>query len=311
MTRDLADRLERAALAPSRPLDVAALVGAAIRRRRRQRVGVALATVAVAVVAVAVPVLQARQTDVNFVQPHPQPDDAVSPSPPPKVSVPLTKPEKKRERTDTSACFDPPVDGYGGRRSARADIDGDGRDDAVSLVGEPRGRGGACRYSLVVRTEQATLRRRLPASAMDRGTAPAALSLQGFYELNNDPGQDIVVQTIEGATGAAHVALTLVDGDLRVVVEADGEPTLFNDFSSAGHGNATDCVDDQLVRTGYSGTKNFTHYKVTRDFFTIDLATIVPARSHTVRVPYEGGLDRFPEFSNGGALFQHCKRRGG
>lgn len=217
------------------------------------------------------------------------------------------RPDEKSQRAEQ--CFDPPAAGEDTvRRRGRADVDGDGRDDVVSIVGRIAGQRD-CAYSVVVKTKTATYRQRLASPPLDPWVAQQYMGIEGFYELNGASGHEFLVDVIRGATGSAYVGFTMADGDLAMFTKTTGDLVLFGAFSSAGYGSATDCVDGRIVESGYDAVTN-RRYRVTRDFFTVDGRVLEPAGSETHRVEMTSGLQQFPEFGAQSPALPHCPQSG-
>lgn len=291
MTPDLEKLFERAAVPPTTPVDAAALVQTAIARKRRQRVVVGVTAAAAGAAFVVLAVLGTPTHEVEFAE---RPPAASEPAVDSRADAP--------QRNRSSPCFAPAAGSPPLPRTGSADVDGDRRADNVAIRGTPTGR-NRCAYTLVVNTNSGRLHGEIPLSEFDVQTAPGYVRLKGFYELNQEPGYEIVVRTALGASGASHLAFT-VSGNAVEVLADDGAPAVFGDFSSAGHGDLVDCTDNGVVRLEYGITNDGKRFIVERSVFDVRHAALVLRDRRVRRIEYEELEDLTRPFAD--QLLPHC-----
>lgn len=179
-----------------------------------------------------------------------------------------------------------------------ADVDGDGRDDAIS-IGSVTGAGGACSAALVVTTATGTAVAALPDLALvpPRSVVPGAAATIGE--------QTVVAAPISfSPRGGGEVGLfTLVDGALVPVETPDGEPWAILSTVDDGGGvpQSIDCAGAALVHRTVTSDPLAGETEVAETRWTIDGAVATRAGASRDRVSAPQGAG-----DSGLDIFTHC-----
>lgn len=224
----------------------------------------------------------------------------------PSPSVIATAPECPNE----SAIAADPARQIG--PSSRADVDGDGIEDAVRLSADPSGPDG-CATFLVVELANVSV---VSAPAWEIGSEGGLPQprIHGFVDIDGNPGKEILIDEAAGASTQFVGAFVYVDGDLeRVTVRGGigsdvGSSDLFPYGGSVGHVEAVDCTDEGIVVSSAAPGLDQADaargiYEVERRFYSFDGSVLEKRRTETEDVPIDE-LNRFPEYS--AAPFGSC-----
>ena len=194
------------------------------------------------------------------------------------------------------------------------DVNGDGRDDRVLIVGDERGDPG-CQSFLAVMIDGATY-----SGPVDPRGDPRALqepSILGLTDIDGRAGDEIVVLIETGASTQFAGVFTLTTEGLEPITPVGRGPgpfaaesagsDLFAFGGSVGHLEAVDCapagtiVMSAATPVGASAVS----YRVERRYFQPEGTKLILDRSATESMVVEDlGVDRFPEFR--GSPFLSC-----
>lgn len=152
--------------------------------------------------------------------------------------------------------------------SRRADVSGDGISDVVALIGIPRG-DEPCVYELRVGVGGGTWHiKRYRTPGGNDHIFPALL----FHDLDGDGGQEVFVQTGQGAYATYGKMFTLATGELQRVRGMGGDQWIYG--ASAGNGSRFECPSPgTVVRTSWSYAPVGRGHEVTRRMYRVSGAT--------------------------------------
>ena len=177
--------------------------------------------------------------------------------------------------------------------SLEGDVDGDGAPDEVGLYKDPEGT-AECGAFLVFESDEA--RHSTPVAQEGMSTDLGFPVLRGLVELDGEPGSEIVVGLLAGASTEFFGVWTERDGELARIGIADptGAGDLFPSGGSVGHVDASDCAGDGIIVIS-SAVPQGDGYRVTRTFYRFEEERAV--RQSRERKQIAGAdFDRFPEF---------------
>lgn len=197
-------------------------------------------------------------------------------------------------RNEASALFDPGLR----KPAARGDVDGDGAPDEIRLVVDEGAEIG-CRVFLVVGEESDR-----HVLAVDREAVSFDLGLPvlvAVVQVDGEPGADVVVDLLAGASTVFAGVFTLGSGELaqlRVAGARDAADDLFAHEGSVGHLDAVDCGPRGTVVVSSASPKG-ARYQVRRRSYEARAGVLRPNRSkdETAVVALDRLLRRFPEFA--------------
>ena len=182
------------------------------------------------------------------------------------------------------------------RPALTGDVDGDGSDEAVTVVVDPGGRPG-CRAFLVVRGVGAA-----PIDVLDESVFRLGLPAPNLLaDIDRVPGKEIVVNVHAGASTQFASIFTLRGPRLiRVSIESADDLVPFG--GSAAHLEGADCAPGNgfVIATA---TPRGRGYAVTRTFFEARDAALAVDHSKKRRVAPRD-LNSIPEFA--GPPFGSC-----
>ena len=227
-------------------------------------------------------------------------DEEPTPDPTPTVSVSPEEtptPDTTPSETGVTDC-DNETEALSGEANGSliGDVDGDGNEDTVSVFVDESGDQG-CQAFITIETgsgegvapivqEGTTFEVGFPALAM-------------LAEIDGEPGLDIVVNLIAGASTQFAGVYTAHDGfPERLTFDV---PTEFGDLfptgGSVGHLEASDCVGPGAI-TITTAVPQGDRYKVTRSAYVVVDGKLTPQEEgqSIEKVPLDDALDRFPEF---------------
>lgn len=192
--------------------------------------------------------------------------------------------------------------------SARADVDGDRSDDAISILVD-RGGDVGCQAFLVVETSGG----RASNTVWTQGSAAGLPQprLHGFSPVNGVPGMEVLVDEAAGASTQFVGVFTLDEARLeRVALERDTATDLWSGAAdglfpyggSVGHVEAADCLAPGLIAVSIA-LPDANRYEVVRRILELEVDVMVLRETERDRVR-AGAVRRFPEFN--GSPFESC-----
>ena len=177
---------------------------------------------------------------------------------------------------------------------ASGDVDGDDDLDSVSIHFDPAGEPG-CQAFLVAASADGAIAGPLGTWRPDLGLpAPSLVSLQ---EVDDEPGDEVIVRMGAGASTEFVGIVTVEDGVLQQVsTDAPEEVAegLFGVGGSVGHLEAVDCAPGGGVVASFAAPEG-NRYRVERRFLAFEGAELVQEDVQVERVSLEE-IDRFPEY---------------
>ena len=184
------------------------------------------------------------------------------------------------------------------KSSARGDVDGDGAVDEIHLVVDEGAEIG-CRVFLVVRGESGSR-----VLAVDREAVSFELGLPVLVDLaqvDGEPGADVVVDLLAGASTVFAGVFTMGSGELaqlRVASDQAATDDLFAHEGSVGHLDGVDCGPRGTVVVSSAFPKG-ARYEVRRRSLEARAGVLRAERSskEIVVVALDRLLRRFPEFA--------------
>lgn len=181
-----------------------------------------------------------------------------------------------------------------------ADIDGDGRDDAVRLQLDFEAPIG-CQAFVVVETATGSLVE--PVWAMGGSGGLPQPSLYSFSNLDRQPGYEILVNEASGASTQFVAAYGFRSGELEPIQVPDNENGLFAFGGSVGHLEAVDCTSEgdivisSAVPAAGRAAADKGLYQVRRTIYSLD-RELKKQEAELNEVAIEE-LEQFPEFRSG------------
>lgn len=191
--------------------------------------------------------------------------------------------------------------------SLSADVDGDGAADDIHLAMDEAG-GEGCAAFVVVELASSSVDAAPVWQVGSQGGLPAP-RIQGFVDINDAGGEEIVVDEAVGASTQFVGAFIYTDGALQRVTisgglestSAPGTESLFPYGGSAGHVEAVDCASPGTVvisaATPASTQEGQGVYEIERRFYSFDGAVLERDDVETQQVPI-ARLSRFPEYAS-------------
>ena len=241
-------------------------------------------------------------------EPAPTPSAIVTTPTPPAPAVATTSPTQAATAcTNQAAIASDSANRQGS--TLRADVDGDGVQDDVAIAADPGGELG-CQAFLVVETTSGAYSAPVWESGTQGGLPQP--SVHALVDLNNQPGDEIVVLEASGASTQFVGAFLFDDGALARISLQGGStgsvsgPTedLFPYGGSVGHIEAVDCAPDGtvIVSSAVPGSSEEDLergiYEIERRSFILKGTALEPEGTERERIPIDR-LERFPEFAAG------------
>jgi hypothetical protein len=185
-------------------------------------------------------------------------------------------------------------------RRLSADVDGDGRDDTLSVAVNPDSPQG-CRAFLVAATGAGSMAEEI--SDFDISFDLGLPTLEGVVQVGDGPGGEAVVRIVAGASTLFVGLFTVHEGRLqRIEVAGDAQfGNLFPAGGSVGHLEGSDCTQDGIVIS--TGVPKGRGYEVTRTFYSVMGSRAEPTGTETDFVRSRD-LNRYPELA--GIPFLNC-----
>jgi len=194
--------------------------------------------------------------------------------------------------------------------SVRGDIDGDGVDDTVTLVRDPRARPIDCQYFLRASTANGLALAHLGPVVLD----PPVLI--GIATLDPGVAPQVIVNVTPGASYDFFALFTWRSAPGRLVPVALKPPiigpprwqSLLSSGASVGTGaEGVSCENGFVLVTNAS--RQGATVSVTRDFYRLEGSRLMlqPRMTDHVRLPYRDFLRRFPVLAAQGQAFTHCR----
>lgn len=176
------------------------------------------------------------------------------------------------------------------------DVNGDGVVDAVWIHFDSVGPQG-CQAFVVAESTASLLSGPLETWRPDLGLPMPTAS--GLYEIDGEPGLEVVVNMGVGASTQFVGVVTFDNGSLTQIEVQEGEGTLadglFGFGGSVGHLDAIDCSETGTV-VASSATPAGRQYRVRRTFLTFEGSDLVESEVEIERIPLEE-IDAFPEYA--------------
>lgn len=225
------------------------------------------------------------------------PSVSVSPS----ASIPVASPDCPNE----DAVAGDPARQVGS--SSSADVDGDGAADDVHLAMDEAG-GEGCAAFVVVELASSGVHA-APVWQVGPQGGLSTPRIQGFADINDAGGEEIVVDEAVGASTQFVGAFIYTDNALQRVTisgglettSAPGTENLFPYGGSVGHVEAVDCASPGTVvisaATPASTQEGQGIYELERRFYSFDEASLEREDVETQQVPI-ARLSRFPEYAS-------------
>ncbi|MDQ3963081.1 MAG: hypothetical protein M3277_04095 [Actinomycetota bacterium] len=185
----------------------------------------------------------------------------------------------------------------------QADFDGDGQQDIAHLVLDESGDPG-CRAFLVART--ATTEGSEPVWKKGAEGGLPEPRLNSVVEMNGQPGLEILVDEISGASTQFVGAFAFVDSTLERVEAPESTGDIWSGASegvfpyggTVGHIEGADCHDDDgiVVSAALPAGPAANTYVVARRFFDVEGAELVLRDTKRSVATAEEVFDDYPEF---------------
>ena len=224
--------------------------------------------------------------------PTPLPSASPEPEPSAEPTPTIVEPEPEND-CPNQAGVTTGDDAFG--RSLKGDVSGDGQPDVVTIVRDESGPQG-CQTFLIV--ESAAGERSTPIDQEGMSTDVGFPALVSLANIDGEPGLDVVMNMVAGASTQFAGVFTAADGvPQRLRFE---QPTEFGDLfptgGSVGHLEASDCVGPGAIVISRAVPQG-DEYKITRTAYVVVDGLLTPQEEgvKTARLPIER-LDRFPEF---------------
>ena len=231
----------------------------------------------------------------------------ITASPSPSVTQPLV------ECPNEARAFDP---AFQLGTSATTDVNGDGVEDSVRLAVDATSSDTACSTFVVVELGGGTTTIGAPVWQIGSQGGLPQPRIHGFADLDDRPGNEILIDEAAGASTQFVGAFVVIDDDLqRITVkggtgadDVSGASDLFPYGGSVGHVEAADCTDGGVVVS--VATPSFEPgdaaegiYEVERRLFVFEGSVLERESVETHDVPIDQ-LERFPEY--GASPFGSC-----
>lgn len=197
--------------------------------------------------------------------------------------------------------------------SVQADIDGDGNLDTVALALDPAGTPGCSAFVVVDLGIEVVA---APVWEMGSEGGLPQPRIHGLEDIDDRPGDEILVDEAAGASTQFLGAFTFIEGDLTRITARGGigqdEVAAFDNLfpygGSVGHIEGVDCAGGFVVVSTATPSSDQDElargiYEVARRFFTLEEGTLESEETQRTKTTAVE-LDRFPEF--GSAPFANC-----
>lgn len=187
----------------------------------------------------------------------------------------------------------------------RGDVDGDGRSEVVWLAVDERAEEGC---QLFVAVASGSVVRSLPIVQPELNLALSPPALDTLAAIDTEPGLEIVVDLVMGASTRFVGVFGMQSGDLtRFRFEGPNTlpPDLFAYGGSVAHLDGVDCVRPQGTIVLSSASPRPDRYEILRRFYRVTRGSSTPLPPRTERHTVEArSLNRFSELAS--APFASC-----